>query len=53
MGNDMKTRRTTRAEKIVNPGIYEVSVAYEINNNIKELAKKAEFVFWKDETWGP
>ena len=49
----MKTRRTTRAEKIVNPGIYEVPVAYEINNKIKELAKKAEFVFWKDEAWGP
>ena len=49
----MKTRRTTRAEKIVNPGIYEVPVAYEINNKIKGLAKKAEFVFWKDEAWGP
>jgi len=49
----MKTRRTTRAEKIVNPGIYEVPVAYEINNKIKELAKKAGVVFWKDEAWGP
>ena len=48
----IKTRRTTRAEKIVNPGVYEVPV-YEMNEVIKKLAKEAGFVFWKKEPWGP
>lgn len=49
----IKTRKTTRAEKIVNPGIYEVPVAYEMNEVIKKLAKEAGFIFWKKEPWGP
>ena len=49
----IKTRRTTRTEKIVNPGIYQVPVAYEMSPDIKELAKKAGFVFWGKEPWGP
>ncbi len=48
----MKTRRTTRQEKIVNPGVYEVPV-YEMEPEIKKLAKKAGFVFWGNQEWGP
>ena len=48
----IKTRRTTRQEKIVNPGVYEVPV-YEMNEVIKKLAKEAGFVFWGKESWGP
>jgi len=47
-----KTRKTTRQEKIVNPGVYEVPV-YEMNEVIKKLAKEAGFVFWGKEPWGP
>ena len=48
-----KTRRTTRAEKIVNPGVYEVPVVNEMDPKIKKLAKKAGFVIWGDASWGP
>jgi len=48
----MKTRKTTRAEKIVRPGIYEVPV-YDMDGKIKELAREAGFIFWKKESWGP
>lgn len=48
-----KTRRTTRAEKIVNPGVYEVPVVYEMDPKIRKLAKKAGFVIWGDASWGP
>jgi hypothetical protein len=48
----IKTRRTTRKEKIVNPGVYEVPV-YEMDPKIKKLAKKAGFVFWGKQEWGP
>ena len=49
----IKTRRTTRTEKIANPGIYQIPVAYEMSPDIKELAKKAGFVCWGKEPWGP
>jgi hypothetical protein len=48
----IKTRKTTREEKIVNPGIYEVPV-YEMDPKIRKLAKKAGFVIWGDASWGP
>ena len=48
-----KTRRTTRAEKIANPGVYEVPVVYEMDPKIRKLAKKAGFVIWGDASWGP
>ena len=48
-----KTRRTTRAEKIVNPGVYEVPVVNEMDPKIRKLAKKAGFVIWGDASWGP
>ena len=48
----MKTRKTTRQEKIVNPGVYEVPV-YEMDPKIRKLAKKAGFVFWGKDPWGP
>jgi hypothetical protein len=47
-----KTRKTTREEKIVNPGVYEVPV-YEMDPKIRKLAKKAGFVIWGDASWGP
>jgi hypothetical protein len=47
-----KTRKTTRAEKIVRPGVYEVPV-YEMDPKIRKLAKKAGFVIWGDAPWGP
>ena len=48
----IKIRRMTRKEKIVNPGVYEVPV-YEMDPKIKKLAKKAGFVFWGKQEWGP
>ena len=48
-----KTRRTARAEKIVNPGVYEVPVVNEMDPKIRKLAKKAGFVIWGDASWGP
>ena len=48
-----KTRRTTRAEKIVNPGVYEVPVVNEMDPKIRKLAKKAGVVIWGDASWGP